>query len=185
MYIVIHGPIATTQRSNIMSTKPKVINGLSFDISQPYEAGHSITDLEARVLNQTRAENIGNNVRTKIKEMQDANADTAAIVAMVTDFDAGYEFRSVSESAGRSVDPTETEARKIAKELLKNHLAASGRKLTVAPEGETEESWKDKVAAKVDEIASSDAVLKAAAKNVAAKKKTAESLLEAIGGIDA
>ena len=168
-----------------METKPKVINAVSFEITQPYAAGHVLTELEAKVLNQTRSENVGNNTRTKIKEMQDAGEPVTNIVAYVTAFDAEYVFRSVSESAGRSVDPTETEARKIAKELLKNHLATTGRKITVAPDGETDESWKDKVAAKVEEIASSDAVLKAAAKNVAAKKKTAETLLEAIGGIDA
>ena len=168
-----------------METKPKVINAVSFEITQPYAAGHTLTELEAKVLNQTRSENVGNNTRAKIKEMQEAGDTVDAIVAYVTAFDAEYVFRSVSESAGRSVDPTETEARKIAKELLKNHLATTGRKITVAPDGETDESWKDKVAAKVEEIASSDAVLKAAAKNVAAKKKTAETLLEASGGIDA
>ena len=168
-----------------METKPKVINAISFEITQPYLAGHVLSELEAKVLNQTRSENVGNNTRVKIKEMQEAGEPVDAIVAYVTAFDADYVFRSVSESAGRSVDPTETEARKIAKELLKNHLATTGRKITVAPDGETEASWKDKVAAKIDEIASSDAVLKAAAKNVAAKKKTAETLLEAIGGIDA
>lgn len=164
-------------------TKPKVINGLSFAISQPYAAGHVLTELEAKVLNQTRAENVGNNVRAKIKEMQDANAADADIAAYVAGVDANYIFRSVSEGAGRSVDPYEREATKIARELLKDHLATTGRKITVTPEGLTDDEWKDKVATEVDRIASTEAVLKAAKKNVDAKRKQADDLLAAVGGV--
>lgn len=170
-------------------TKPKVINGISFAISQPYAAGHVLTDLEAKVLNQTRSENIGNNVRAKIKEMQEPSDGSVAspetdILAMVAEFDAGYVFRSVSEGTRASVDPYEREATKIARDLLKQHLAETGRKITVTPEGITEEEWKDKVEAEVNRIASSDAVLKAAKKNVDAKRKQADELLAAVGGVE-
>ena len=165
-------------------TKAKVINGISFNILQPYLAGHVLTELEAKVINQTRSENIGNNVRTKIKDMQDAGDSVEAIQAMVADFDADYVFRSVSESAGRSVDPYEKEANKIARELLKDHLATTGRKITVAPDGVTEDEWKDKVSAEVERIASTEAVLKAAKKNVDAKRKQADELLAAVSGGD-
>lgn len=166
-------------------TKPKVINGLSFAISQPYAAGHVLTDLEAKVLNQTRSENVGNNVRAKIKEMQDAEKSTAEITEYVTAVDANYIFRSVSEGSGRSVDPYEREATKIARELLKDNLATTGRKLTVTPDGLTDDEWKDKVAAEVDRIASTGAVLQAAKKNVDDKRKQASKLLEAVGGVSA
>jgi len=165
-------------------TKPKVINGISFAISQPYTAGHTLTELEAKVLNQTRSENVGNNVRAKIKEMQEEGKPEAEIVALVTAVDADYIFRTVSEGAGRSVDPYEREARKIARELLKDHLATTGRKITVTPDGVTDDEWKDKVDAEVDRIASTDAVLKAAKKNVDAKRKQADELLAAVGGVD-
>lgn len=166
-----------------METKPKVINGQSFDISQPYQAGHTLTELEAKVLNQTRSENIGNNVRAKVKEMQDAGASEADIAAHVASVDAEYVFRSVSEGTRTSRDPYETEARKLAREILKDFLAESGRKLTVAPTGMTDEEWKDKVEAETDRIASLDDVLKAARKNVDAKKKQAETLLASAGGV--
>ena len=39
------------------------ISGQAFDVSTPYAAGHTLTEAEAKVLNQTRAENIGNNFR--------------------------------------------------------------------------------------------------------------------------
>lgn len=165
-----------------METKPKVINGLSFALSQPYLAGHVLTEIEAKVLNQTRSENIGNNSRAKIKEMQDEGASEADIQAFVAEVDANYIFRTASEGAGRSVDPYEKEARKIARELLKDHLATTGRKITVTPEGLTDDEWKDKVDTEVDRIASTDAVLKAAKKNVDAKRKQADELMAAVTG---
>jgi hypothetical protein len=172
-----------------MEARPKVINGISFMISQPYEAGHVLTDIEARVLNQTRSENVGNNVRQRIKDMQEGTdtvpqADEATIIAYVTEFDAAYEFKSASEGGRTSRDPYETEARKIAKELVKTSLAAKGRKLTDVPEGQTKDEWEDKLATEIDRIASSEKVLAAAKKNVDAKRKQGEALLESVGGIE-
>jgi hypothetical protein len=164
-------------------TKPKVINGISFAISQPYGAGHVLTELEAKVLNQTRSENVGNNVRAKIKDMLEEGKSEADIQAYVAGVDAEYVFRTVSEGAGRSVDPYEREALKIARDLLKDHLATTGRKITVTPDGLTDDEWKDKVSAEVERIASTEVVLKAAKKNVDAKRKQANELLEAVGGV--
>lgn len=167
-----------------MDTKAKVINGLSFDIRQPYNEGHVLSALEARVLNQTRAENVGNNARAKIKEMQDEGADDASIVAYVTELDAGYEFRVASDGAGRTRDPYETEARKIAKELIKSHLAQTGRKINVTPDGESEDSWKEKIEDQIDKLASSEKVLAAAKKTVDARKKQSETLMAALEGAE-
>lgn len=167
-----------------MVTKTKTINGLSFEINQPYEAGQTINEAEARALNQTRSENIGNNVRVKVKEMQDAGKDLGEIAAYVSEVDAAYVFNLATVAASRKLDPVEREARNLARELLKNHLAQSGRKLTVAPEGLTKEEWDEKVESEVDRIAASEAVLKQAKKNVDAKKKAADTLLEGIGGVN-
>lgn len=166
-----------------METKPKVINGLSFEITQPYIEGHVLSALEARVLNQTRSENIGNNARAKIKEMQDAGNAVGDIVAYVQGVDAEYIFRTASEGGGRSVDPYEREARSIAKGLLREHLASTGRKLAEVPAGSTADEWKEKVDAEIDRIASTDQVLAAAKKTVDAKKKTASALLESLGEV--
>lgn len=163
--------------------KSKTINGLEFTISQPYDAGHPLTEAEARALNQTRSENIGNNVRAKIKEMQEKGESESAIAAYVAEVDGKYEFTLANVAASRKLDPIEREARSIAKELLKGHLASTGRKLTVAPEGLTQEEWDEKVEGEIDRIAASEQVLKQAKKNVDAKKKTADSLMEAIGGV--
>lgn len=161
----------------------KTINGMQFELSTPYTAGHTITDIEARVLNQTRAENIGNNTRATIKQMQDEGKSESEIQDYVAGVDATYEFTAAGVSASRKLDPVEREANKIARDLLKAHLATSGRKLTVAPEGMTDEDWDDKVSAEVERIAGLDEVLAAAKKNVNAKAKQADTLAAALGGV--
>ncbi len=173
-------------------SRPKVINGISFAISQPYVAGHTISEIEAKVLNQTRSENIGNNVRQMIKDMQEGLGKfenlgaqpESAIVAYVTEFDAAYEFKSASEGGRTSRDPYETEARKLARELVKSSLAAKGRKLTDVPEGMDKDSWDDKLATEIDRIASAEGVLAQAKKNVDAKRKASEKLLESVGELE-
>lgn len=166
-----------------METKTKTINGLEFSIRQPYAEGQTITEAEARALNQTRSENIGNNVRAKLKEMQEKNESIEAMAAYVAEVDEKYEFTLASVAASRKLDPIEREARNLAKELLKAHLAQTGRKLTVAPEGVTEDEWNEKVEAEIERISASEAILKQAKKNVDAKKKAADSLMEAVGGV--
>lgn len=161
----------------------KTINGMQFELSAPYAEGQTIDALEARVLNQTRAENIGNNTRAKIKEMQEANASEQEIIDYVSSVDTEYKFTAGGVSSSRKLDPVEREAVKIARDLLKAHLAASGRKLTVAPEGLTDEEWEDKVTSEVERIASLDEVVKAASKAVAAKSKQAETLAAALSDV--
>lgn len=162
----------------------KTINGLQFELSAPYAEGHTISAIEARVLNQTRAENIGNNTRAKIKEMQDANASEQEIQDYVAGVDAEYQFTAAGVSASRKLDPVEREAVKIARELLKGHLANSGRKLTVAPDGVTEEEWEEKVQSEIDRISALDEVVKAAKKAVDAKAKQAQALSDALGDVN-
>jgi hypothetical protein len=156
---------------------------MQFELSAPYAEGHTINEIEARVLNQTRAENIGNNTRAKIKEMQDANASEQEITDYVLGVDANYVFTAAGVSSSRKLDPVEREAVKIARELLKSHLSTSGRKLTVAPEGMTDEEWEEKVTAEIERIAALDEVVKAAKKNVDAKNKQASTLAEALEGV--
>lgn len=165
-----------------MATKTKIINGHAFEISQPYEAGHAITEAEARALNQVRSENIGNNVREKVKELLEAG-NTAEAEALVAEKDGAYEFTLASVGGSAKRDPIENEARRLARDIIKAQLAESGRKLTVAPEGVTEDEWKDKIEAEVERISALDEVLKVAKKNVDDKQKRSKSLLEAVGGV--
>ncbi len=162
--------------------KTKTIEGRNFTSSQPYEEGHVLTAIEARVLNQTRSENIGNNVRGKLKEAIEQGASDDELTALVAEVDAAYACTAAGTRAAARLDPYEREARKIARELLKAHLAESGRKLTVAPDGSTQEEWDEKIEAEVDRIATMDTVLEAAKKEVDAKKKRADKLASALEG---
>ena len=161
---------------------PKMINGLAFEISAPYAEGHTINEAEARVLNQTRAENIGNNVRAKLKEMAEAGSSLEELQAFVAEKDAEYVFTLSNAGQSRQLDPVEREAIKIARDLLKQHLGETGRKLTVAPQGFTDEEWAEKIESEVDRIAQSEPVLKAAKQRVDARKKQADSLMSALEG---
>lgn len=163
-------------------TKTKTIEGRNFEISQPYAEGHVISAIEARVLNQTRSENIGNNVRAKLKEAIEAGSADDDLAAIVAEVDAAYAFTAAGTRAAAKLDPYEREARKMARELLKAHLQESGRKLTVAPEGSTQEEWDEKIEAEVDRIATLDSVLEAAKREVDAKKKRADKLASALEG---
>lgn len=163
-----------------MNTKVKVIDGESFEISQPYVAGHVLTEAEAKAMNQLRSENIGNNMRKAVKDAKE-KGDTSGLVELVAKYDSEYTFAlGGGGSASKKLDPYEREAQKIAKELLKAKLAASGRKLTDVPQDKTKEEWDQIVADKVDEIALMDNVIKAAKKAVDSRKKSSDELLASL-----
>lgn len=165
-----------------MTTKTKIINGHAFEISQPYVEGQTINEAEARALNQVRSENIGNNVREKVKELMEAG-DIDGAIALVTERDAEYVITLANVGTGRKLDPVENEARKLARELIKNSLLETGRKITIAPEGVTKEEWDAKIEAETDRIAGLEEVLKLAKKNVAERQKRGSALMEAAGAI--
>jgi len=155
--------------------KTKVIAGVAFEISQPYAAGHTLTEAEAKTLNQVRSENIGNNLRDKIKELLEKN-DEAGAKALVAEKDSTYEFTLASVGATAKLDPVEREARAIAKDIVKAKLAEKGLKINVAPDGESKESWAEKIEANIEKFASHENVLKEAKKAVDAKKKRLDNL---------
>lgn len=171
--------------------KSKVIDGDSYEISQPYEAGHTITEIEARVLNQTRSENIGNNVRKTLKELKEtAEAEgwgekklANALTKAVAEADEGYEFTAAAARASQKLDPVEKEARKKARALIKDHLAETGRKLTVPPEGMSQEEWDEKIEQQTDQIASLPEVIEAARQDVEARQARADKTKAAMENI--
>lgn len=146
-------------------TKNILIDGESFEIQTPYVPGHAITEVEARVLNQTRAENIGNNFRKAVKEAKEKGESLDAVRAALAQYDAEYNFTS-GGVARTPIDPLEREARAIAKEAIKSKLAAEGRKLKDIDEAKLE--------AAIDKVAAQDDVLKMAKSRLAAKKKVAD-----------
>lgn len=144
---------------------PKTITiaGSQFEVSTPYEAGHQITEAEAKALNQVRSENIRNNMAKAVKESTPEEA-----AQKVAEYDRNYEFTLANAGGGaRSMDPIEREARSIAREAIKAALAKKGEKI------------KDKdpevVEAKVAEVAAKPDVIKLAKKRVEDKKKAVDA----------
>ena len=153
-----------------MSQKTVKIAGALFTLTAPYAEGHPLTTAEAKALNQVRAENIGNNVRKKIEEMKgegdwtDATLQTAA--EHVASIDASYVFNLTNIGGGKkSADPVEAEATKIAKERVATALKNAGKTL--------KDVDKDKLAAKIAEVAAREDVMKLARKRVEERSKAA------------
>lgn len=158
--------------------KQKIIHGQTFQISQPYAAGHVLTEAEAKALNQVRSENIGNNLREQVKALLEAG-NLPEAEAKIAAYDAEYTF--AMGGGERTVkDPIEREALKIAKEQVKLALAKKGRKVSDVPEGVTEDEWKAKLEENYEKVAGMPEVLAAAKKAVDAKRKQADSLAAAI-----
>ena len=153
------------------------ISGNPFEISTPYAEGYVINAAEAKALNQTRAENIGNNFRDAVKKALEApegparDEAFAKVSADLVAYDAAYVF-SMSGTPRTPIDPTEAEAFRIAKEVVKgaiNKKYGVTLKAYLATEGNQE-----KYDAAVEAKAAQEDVIKEAKRRVASKKKTPE-----------
>jgi len=166
-----------------MTTKEITIAGQTFAVLQPYAEGHTITEAEAKALNQVRAENVRNNMASKVKAAAEGTAKEGEptadnIVDFVSAYDAAYVFTLASVGGGRkSTDPTEVEALKIARGIFADFVAS--KKLTV--KAVREKIGEDAYEAKLAEIALRDEVVKEAKRRVKARQASAE---EAMGDLD-
>jgi len=138
------------------------ISGETFDVSEPYEEGHRISAVEAKVLNQTRAENIGNNFRAEVKKARENGQGLEELRDKLAEYDSQYTF-SMGGSARQPVDPVEREARKIARDAIRAQLASEGRKI--------KDVDAERLEAAIDQVAFQDDVLKLAKKRVADLKR--------------
>lgn len=115
------------------------IQGLEFTIADPYTAGHTLTENEASALNQTRAENIRNNMARIIKEAKETAAkdndiDVASVTAdmvdledlttRVTEYATSYQF-GVRTIGYTSANPVERIALDIARLNVRAAISAS------------------------------------------------------------
>jgi len=151
-------------------TKTISISGEAFEVTAPYAAGHTLNEAEAKVLNQTRAENIGNNFRADVKKALEAGTPDAiaAVRTALAEYDASYQFSMTT--ARTPIDPIEAEAIKIAKEVVKARITEKfGLTLKKYLEIEGNQAKYD---ASVEKIAGQEDTLKIAKKRVNDKKKT-------------
>lgn len=129
-----------------MSNREVAIGGVVATIGQPYAEGHTINAAEAKALNQTRAENISNAMRKKVKELASEDGtftEAAAAEArkMIQDYDASYEFSLTAARGGRrTVDPLEKECISIARAAISAELKRQGIKVKDVPKETLEEN---------------------------------------------
>lgn len=106
------------------------IAGETFNVFQPYSAGHILTSGEADALNQTYAENIRNNYAAKVKEAKEAGTfDLEVFQANLDDYMGEYEFGVRRGGGGRVGDPVMAEALSIARDKVREALKKAGHNL--------------------------------------------------------
>jgi uncharacterized protein YnzC (UPF0291/DUF896 family) len=149
-----------------------------FEVTLPYAVGHAINEAEARVLNQTRRENLGNNFRAKVRAHLDSvkagdkpEFTEDELRAQFAELDANYVFTVANVAAAAKLTPEEREARKLAREYLKGELEKAGRKIGDAPEGMSDEDWKAVIEEEVDRIAQDEAIVKIAKDTIKQRNK--------------
>ncbi len=106
------------------------IQGESFTVAQPFVEGHQCTEHDARTLNQTRSENIRNNLAARIKAYNEGKNGAMTmdeIVVYAKTYDEEYTFAKAPVGSGRrTLDPVEREARKLSREAIKLNLSRKG-----------------------------------------------------------
>ena len=154
------------------NTQTVTIQSESFTISAPYAEGHTLTVVEAKVLNQTRCENVCNNQRKLIKEAKEEGTfDLKAARKSVADYDAAYSFATGGPAVRRTLDPIQKEARAIARNLISAKLKDAGKKM--------KDQDKAKLATAVDQWAEHPKVIAAATKVVKEREELANLSLDA------
>lgn len=138
----------------------------SIVVPQPYSAGHTLNEIEAKVLNQTFAENIGNNVRAKIAKAKTGGEGAptmAEALRAVAEYAMAYVFTEAA-ATGPSMTPVEREARKLARLHIQASLAKPSEKY---PKGrKLKDIDKDKLESEIARVAQTDKVIKLATKRV-------------------
>lgn len=156
----------------------KTIHDHTFELSAPYTSGHIISEVEAKVLNQTRAENIGNNMRASLKDAVEQGAPESKLQEMVAEYDAKYNFSMGGERV--VLDPLERECRLVARQAVKEWLASpegGGRKLKDVDPDQLENT--------IDQVSTQDDVIAEAKKRLKAKQKKVQINLGGLLGAPA
>lgn len=153
--------------------KKLTIGGLVFEVQAPYTAGpRELTEAEAKTLNQTRSENVGNNLRKAIGEGSEKGMTQEQLQAIVSEYDNGYTF-AMGGGSRVVIDPLEKECYKVAREAVRDALQAEGKKLKDVDEAKLE--------AYLDQLVAQDDVIAEAKKRLKAKQKKVQINLEGMG----
>ncbi len=171
-----------TNETPVETSRKLTIAGVEFTASLPYAAGHVLTDVEAKVLNQTRIENLRNNFAPKVKasnEGKEGALSADQLQEAFSKFDSEYVFSSASAGgSSTALDPVEREALSIAKAYVKQALEARGQKLTAPREASDADkaAYKEKIDAKIAEVAQRPQIVEAAKAAVAERENRMKAL---------
>lgn len=149
-------------------SKEITIAGKLFSVTQPYAAGHALTEGEAKALNQVRCENIRNNMATAVKKGVEEKKSDAEIAELVAKYDAEYVFAVSGAGAPRVTDPFERECISLARAELTRRIKEKG--------GKVADMDKDALNAKIAEWAAHPKIKEAAKKSLALKASVTAGL---------
>ena len=158
------------------------IAGVNFEAPFKYAEGHGLTAVEAKALNQTRFENLRNNFASTVKasvEGKEGALPQDQLAAKFAEYEASYDFATPGTGTGTArLDPIEKEAISLARDIVKQALAAKGRSYNPPKEASEDEKAKFKadIAAAVERVAAKDEVVAQAKKNVAARSKSIDAI---------
>ena len=185
---VVFAPADGADGAGPTSVGLSILGVEGFTVTMPYSAGHTINEAEAKVLNQTRKENLGNNFRARVKAYLDATeagTDPEFTVDQLTEAfreaDSNYVFTIANVGSTVKRTPEEREARNLAKEYVKQQLDLAGRKLSDVAEGLTKEQWDDALEAEYERLAATEEIKKLAAQAVKARAGVSKLNLGALG----
>lgn len=174
----VRGAIHPASKEAQVTTDSITIAGKTFQVPLRYEEGHAINAAEARALNQTFMENLGNNIRKKVKDAIEAGSfDQEAFQDQLEAMAEKYEFfgRSGGGGGGGRRDPVMAEAVEIALGKVKDAIKANGLNLKDYPA----KQLRDLARNLVDK---DPAYLETARENVARNQATASASLDSILG---
>lgn len=168
-------------------TRNITIAGVEFEVTTPFAEGHVCTEAEAKALNQTRCENVRNNMARLVKEAKNEEGEIdknamKKLIETVSAYDAEYVFTLGNVGGGRAaMDPVEKEAQKIAREGINAALQAAGKKLADYRGKDANEELKTKYEEAIAARAGTEEVMELARTRIAEREAAAAGVLEDLG----
>jgi hypothetical protein len=172
------GHRARNPKEPTVDTKTIQIAEIDVTVRTPYAAGHVINEHEARALNQTRAENIGNNFRKALAAAKkgEGSKTVEAILAEIAEYDANYVFSAGrATGSGSTMTPLEKMKLKLARNWLIAKLKAE-KQITL--KAYIEQVGEPQVDSILDQVMATEQIEKLAKEELKRQEKTAGALAE-------
>lgn len=168
------------------NTRTTTIAGLALQVSDPYSEGHKINAAEAAVLNQTRAENLGNNLRKSIQELRNEDGTYSEAAAkqaqeMLDKTAADYEFSLTPRRGGAAgLSAEDREIKSVATSFLVGKIKEKG----LTKKAYIEANGQDKFDELVAQIMQDEQVIAAGKEQYKAKQAAAKKQSKLLEGVE-